>query len=227
MGITEGTHHTHEAEIVKNQNQCAQIIICLKKPKSCQITGKWLKGLWKQKSTLLWPKTSGKGFPAGGRTRVGSLRMGRTETTRLPGEVDKGRAGAPAGRWKREGAASSPLHVGSQGERGGHSKPQAVHAGLILFQEQRFLGTRFPVALVVKNPPTNAGDGRDAGSVPGAGRSPGGGRDSPLQYSCADSPLARGAWWAAVAKRRTRLSDLARARCLGSVTAGPIVWELS
>ena len=40
------------------------------------------------------------------------------------------------------------------------------------------------VALVVKNPPANAGDIRDVGSIPGSGRSPGGGRnDNPPQYS--------------------------------------------
>ena len=40
------------------------------------------------------------------------------------------------------------------------------------------------VALVVKNPPANAGDVKDAGSIPGWGRSPGGGHGNPLQYSC-------------------------------------------
>ena len=39
------------------------------------------------------------------------------------------------------------------------------------------------MALVVKNLPANAGDIRDAGSIPGLGRSPGGGHDNPLQYS--------------------------------------------
>ena len=40
------------------------------------------------------------------------------------------------------------------------------------------------VALVVKNPPANAGDTRDAGLIPGSGRSHGGGHGNPLQYSC-------------------------------------------
>ena len=44
------------------------------------------------------------------------------------------------------------------------------------------------IALVVKNPPANAGDIRDAGSIPGSGRSPGGGHGSPLQYSCWRTP---------------------------------------
>ena len=54
------------------------------------------------------------------------------------------------------------------------------------------------VLLVVKNPPVNAGDVRDAGSVPELGRSPGGGHGNPLQYSCLENPMDRGAWWAAV-----------------------------
>ena len=44
------------------------------------------------------------------------------------------------------------------------------------------------VALVVKNPPANAGDLRDAGSIPGSGRFPGGGHGHPLQYSCLENP---------------------------------------
>ena len=52
--------------------------------------------------------------------------------------------------------------------------------------------------LVVKNLPINAGDSRDAGSVPGGERSPGGGHDNPLQYFCLKNPMDRGAWWAMV-----------------------------
>ena len=47
------------------------------------------------------------------------------------------------------------------------------------------------VATVVKNPPANAGDRRDVGSIPGSGRSPGGGHDNPVQYSCLESPVDR------------------------------------
>ena len=43
--------------------------------------------------------------------------------------------------------------------------------------------------LVVKNPPANAGDIRDVGSVPGSGRSPGGGNGNPLQYSRLQNPM--------------------------------------
>ena len=52
--------------------------------------------------------------------------------------------------------------------------------------------------LVVKNPPANAGDERDMDSIPGLGRSPGGGHGNPLQYSCLESPMKRGAWPATV-----------------------------
>ena len=54
------------------------------------------------------------------------------------------------------------------------------------------------VTLVVKNPPANAGDKRDAGSIPRLGRSSGGGHGNALQYSCLGNPMDRGAWWATV-----------------------------
>ena len=46
------------------------------------------------------------------------------------------------------------------------------------------------MALVVKNPPANAGDMRN-GLIPGLGRSPGGGNGNPLQYSCLENPMNR------------------------------------
>ena len=51
---------------------------------------------------------------------------------------------------------------------------------------------------MVKSPPANAGDVRDAGWIPGSGRSPGGGNGNSLQYSCQKNSMDRGAWWAAV-----------------------------
>ena len=51
---------------------------------------------------------------------------------------------------------------------------------------------------MVKNLLVNAGDVRDAGSIPGSGRSPGGGHGNPLQCSCLENPIDRGAWWAVV-----------------------------
>ena len=52
--------------------------------------------------------------------------------------------------------------------------------------------------LVVKNPPANAGDSGDLGSMPGSGRPPRGGHGNPLQYSCLENPMVRGVWWATV-----------------------------
>ena len=49
-------------------------------------------------------------------------------------------------------------------------------------------GRASQVVLVVKNPPADAGDTRDAGSVSGLGRSPGVGNGNPLQYSCLENP---------------------------------------
>ena len=51
---------------------------------------------------------------------------------------------------------------------------------------------------MVKNPPANAGDIRDAGLVPRSGRSHLGGHGDPLQYSCLENPVDRGAWSAIV-----------------------------
>ena len=51
---------------------------------------------------------------------------------------------------------------------------------------------------MVKNPPANAGDKRDTGLIPRSGRSPEGGHDNPLQYSCLENPMDRGAWQATV-----------------------------
>ena len=64
------------------------------------------------------------------------------------------------------------------------------------------------VSLMVKSLLANAGDIRDAGSIPLLGRSPGGGHSNALQYSCLENPTDRGAWRPTVhrvAKSRTRL----------------------
>ena len=53
----------------------------------------------------------------------------------------------------------------------------------------------FPGSSVVKNPPAKPGD---LGSIPGLRRSPGGGNGSPLEYSCLENAMDRGAWWATV-----------------------------
>ena len=80
------------------------------------------------------------------------------------------------------------------------------------------------LALVVKSPPAKTGDIREAGSIPGSGRSPGGGDSNPLQYSCLENPMDRGAWWAIihrVAKSQTRLKRLSMHACEDSKPAQP------
>ena len=52
----------------------------------------------------------------------------------------------------------------------------------------------FPGDTVVKNLPASAGDEGDAGTVRGLGGSPGEGNGNPLQYSCLENPMDRGAW---------------------------------
>ena len=62
------------------------------------------------------------------------------------------------------------------------------------------------VAIVVKNPPANAGDAGDSGSIPGSVRSPGGEHGNPLQHSCLENSMDREAWWATV--NRVAESDM-------------------
>ena len=93
----------------------------------------------------------------------------------LPGKSHGWRSLVGYSPWgHKESDTTEQLHFTSQGKRG------------------------FPGGSVVKNPPVNAGDARILGSVPGLGRSPGEGHGNPLQYSCLENPMNRGAWWATV-----------------------------
>ena len=105
----------------------------------------------------------------------------------------------------------------------------------------------FPVVLVVKNLPANAGDLRDVGSISGLGRSPAGGHGSPFHYSCLEIPMDWKTWWATVhgvAKCQTWVKQLgmhismhrnlwylccriiSRNWCLSSVCEFPFVQKL-
>ena len=71
----------------------------------------------------------------------------------------------------------------------------------------------FPGGSVVKNLLASAGDVRDMGLIPGSRRSPGGRHGNPLQYSCLENPMDRGAWFATVhrvAKSWTQLKHLSK-----------------
>ena len=91
-----------------------------------------------------------------------------------------------------------------------------IYAGLNVVREKFIyfswtyfrLGLYFPCSSVFKESAYNVGD---LGSIPGSGRSPGEGNGNSVQYCCLESPMDRGAWWAAVygvAQSRTRLKRL-------------------
>ena len=64
---------------------------------------------------------------------------------------------------------------------------------------------------MIKNPPANTGHLGDTGSIPGSGRSPGEGNGNPLQYSCLENPMDKGAWRATadkIEKSQTRQKDV-------------------
>ena len=76
------------------------------------------------------------------------------------------------------------------------------------------------VALLVKYPPANAGEARDnKGSISGSRRSPGVGNGAPLQYSCLENSMGRGAWWATVhgATKSWALLSIAQHYCIDLV----------
>ena len=68
----------------------------------------------------------------------------------------------------------------------------------------------FPDGTVVKNPPANTGDARDADSVPGLGRAPGVGNGIMFQYSCLENSMDRGAWGAIVHRVTNSWTQLKR-----------------
>ena len=92
------------------------------------------------------------------------------------------------------------MEVEKEWPLGGHSSVQVEKGGSVnsLLTIDNNTELYIWVALVVKNLPANAGDVREAGSVPGWGRSPGGGNGNPLMYSCLENPIDRGAWLATV-----------------------------
>ena len=80
----------------------------------------------------------------------------------------------------------------------GNGLPENVMNIFFVFFSFIFSFWAYWLALVVKNPPGDAGDIRDTGSIPGLGRPPGEGNGNPLQCSCLGNPMDGGAWWATV-----------------------------
>ena len=91
----------------------------------------------------------------------------------------------------------------SKGFRGGYSWTGEMHTRqtaaqyrkLHIFGERQ-IAQGFPGGSVVKNPPINAGDAREGGSIPRSESSPGVGNGNLLQYSCLGKSMDRGTWWA-------------------------------
>ena len=73
---------------------------------------------------------------------------------------------------------------------------EKCYSKCILWEPSYTVG--FPGGAVGKNPPANAGDSGDQGSILGLGQSPGVGNGNPLQYSCLENSMDNGAWQATV-----------------------------
>ena len=101
-----------------------------------------------------------------------------------------------------------PTLIGSQGHQSTlNSTLPEMGNNVKMWKKQVIRASQ--VVPVVKKPPTKAGDVRDVGLIAGLGRSPGGGNGNPLQYSCQENPIDRGAWQCrvhGVIKSQTQLS---------------------
>ena len=87
---------------------------------------------------------------------------------------------------------------------------------------------RLPLWLIGKESVCHEGDTGDEVSIPGLGRSPGGGNGNPLQYSCLETPMDRGAWWATVrgvTKSQTCLKQLSMHACTSITHAQIYMWS--
>ena len=80
----------------------------------------------------------------------------------------------------------------------GNKKESAFKSARNRFSKPYHTRWTSQLVLMAKNLPANAGDVRDEGSIPGSRRSTGGGHGNPLQYSCLEDPMDRGAWWVTV-----------------------------
>ena len=87
--------------------------------------------------------------------------------------------------YRQSGYLSEDSYISASSLSGNHS------SGL-------FTSWGFPGGSNGKEPTANEGDTRDAGLTPRSGKSPGGRSGNPLQYSCLENPMDRGAWWATV-----------------------------
>ena len=116
----------------------------------------------------------------------------------LPGSASRVRRGGQDPKCAgASGGGDLGGDVTSRGAAGGRANPadsQERSGSSFLLQVR----SGFPGGLVEKSPPAGAGDERHAGSISGWGRSSAGGHGNPLQYSCLETPMDRGAWRAIV-----------------------------
>ena len=120
------------------------------------------------------------------------LAMWDIRGVKLPKELEEWTSQAQHGLWSSR--ASSPWWLPTSGGSVAATTAKSSPS----YNLTRSLPRASQVVAVVKNPPASAGDIRDVGSFPESGRSPGGGHGNPLQYSCLENPMDRGAWWAIV-----------------------------
>ena len=109
---------------------------------------------------------------------------------------DQVMAGGPA--WRLGGDSWGCAEAARERADAGVTLGCVLPIPALLFQGSCIALNCFPSGVVGKEPACNAGDTRDIASIPGSGRSPGGGQGNPLQYSCLENPMDRGAWWAGV-----------------------------
>ena len=91
---------------------------------------------------------------------------------------------------------NQPMSLMSPALAGGFFTTSTGGLGYVGKRKIAYVDGASQVVLLVKSPTANARDIRDAGSTPGLGRFPRGGHGNPLQYSCLENPMERGAWWA-------------------------------
>ena len=112
--------------------------------------------------------------------------------------------------WTAAYQAPLPMEFSRQEYWSGVPLPSPINMAVFL-KLIYSIPTSSQVTLVIKNLPANVGDIRDVGLIPGSGKSPGEGNGNPLQYSCLENPMDRGAWRATVhsiIRSQTQLKQL-------------------
>ena len=137
--------------------------------------------MWRELCLVEGGMARGRGVLGAGQTEEGRPGDGRRAS------VETGRATAGAA-WRLRGSGQTKVLLCCG----------ALPIPVLLFQGSFIVLKCSPSGLVGKEPACNAGDTRDTASISGLGRSPGGGHGNPLQYSCLENPMDRGAWQAGV-----------------------------